>query len=170
MTKQTKWPVHPAKTQISLSICPVWSETLLSTQWVAKDPRFLHVDSKDSDQTSGCPGWSESLLSAQIICWVLCCALAPLLPGRTWESLHVLDGPVQQNVSGTWPPTPAVSCLDLLSYSSWTNAAASHGGYCEPENTGVFLILHERMQLGHTADIVSLKIQGSFLFFMNECN
>ena len=30
MTKPTKWPVCPAKTQISLGICPVWLESLLS--------------------------------------------------------------------------------------------------------------------------------------------
>ena len=38
---------RPGKTQIR----PVWSESLLCAQWVAKDPRFLHVDSEDSDQT-----------------------------------------------------------------------------------------------------------------------
>ena len=42
--------VRPAKTQISLGIRPVWSESLLCTQWVAKDPSFLHADSEDSDQ------------------------------------------------------------------------------------------------------------------------
>ena len=51
MTKPTKRPVHPAKTQISLGICPVWSESSLCAQWVAKDPWLLHVDSEDSDQT-----------------------------------------------------------------------------------------------------------------------
>ena len=30
MTKPTKWPLHPAKTQISLCIHPVWSESSLS--------------------------------------------------------------------------------------------------------------------------------------------
>ena len=30
MTKSTKWPVRPAKTQISLGIFPVWSESSLS--------------------------------------------------------------------------------------------------------------------------------------------
>ena len=30
MTKPTKWHVCPAKTQISLGICPVWSEASLS--------------------------------------------------------------------------------------------------------------------------------------------
>ena len=29
MTKPTKWHVHPAKTQISLGFCPVWSESSL---------------------------------------------------------------------------------------------------------------------------------------------
>ena len=48
MTKATMWHVGPAKTQISLGIPPVWSESSLCAQWVAKDPRFLHADSKDS--------------------------------------------------------------------------------------------------------------------------
>ena len=43
--------VRPAKTQISLGIHPVWSESSLCTQWVAKDPSFLHADSEDTDQT-----------------------------------------------------------------------------------------------------------------------
>ena len=53
--KKTKWHVCPAKTQISLGIRPVWSESSLCTQWVAKDPSFLHADSKDSDQTGQMP-------------------------------------------------------------------------------------------------------------------
>ena len=36
MTKPTKWHVRPAKTQISLGICPIWSESSLCTLWVAK--------------------------------------------------------------------------------------------------------------------------------------
>ena len=46
MTKPTKWPVRPGKTQISLGIRPVWSESSLCAQWVAKDPRFLHADAQ----------------------------------------------------------------------------------------------------------------------------
>ena len=49
MTKPTKWHVRPAKTQISLGICPVWSESSLCAQWVAKEPGFLQADRKDSD-------------------------------------------------------------------------------------------------------------------------
>ena len=52
MTKPTKWHMCPAKTQMSLDIRPVWLESSLCAQWVAKDPRFLHADSEDSDQTA----------------------------------------------------------------------------------------------------------------------
>ena len=38
-----------------LSIRPVWSESSLCAQWVAKDPSFLHADSEDSDQTGQMP-------------------------------------------------------------------------------------------------------------------
>ena len=51
----TKWHVRPAKTQICLGIRQVWSESSLCTQWVAKDPSFLHADSEDSDQTGRMP-------------------------------------------------------------------------------------------------------------------
>ena len=53
--KTNKISVHPAKTQISLGICPVWSGSSMCAQWVAKDPNFLHVGSKDSDQTGQMP-------------------------------------------------------------------------------------------------------------------
>ena len=53
--KTNKTTVRPAKTQISLGIRPVWSESSLCAQWVAKDPSFLHVDSEDSDQTGRMP-------------------------------------------------------------------------------------------------------------------
>ena len=50
-----KMTVRPAKTQISLGIRPVWSESSLCAQWVAKDPTFLRVDSEASDQTGRMP-------------------------------------------------------------------------------------------------------------------
>ena len=64
LTKPTKWPVRPAKTQISLGISPVWSESSMCAQRVAKDPSFLHADSENSDQTGAMPYihvyWSDS--------------------------------------------------------------------------------------------------------------
>ena len=49
--KTNKVTVRPAKTQISLGIRPVWSESSLCAQWVAKDLSFLHAVCEDSDQT-----------------------------------------------------------------------------------------------------------------------
>ena len=53
-TKPTKW-VCTQQRQISLGIRPVWSQSLLCAQWVAKNPSFLHADSEDSDQTGQMP-------------------------------------------------------------------------------------------------------------------
>ena len=50
MTKPTMW-LCTQRRQISLGICPVWSESLLCAQRVDKDPSFLHADNEDSDQT-----------------------------------------------------------------------------------------------------------------------
>ena len=53
--KTSEVTVHPAKTQISLGIRPVWSESSLCAEWVAKDLSFLHVNNEDSDQTGRIP-------------------------------------------------------------------------------------------------------------------
>ena len=51
-----KWQVHPEKTQISLRISSVWSESLISV-WRKLGSSATHwVHSKDSDQTGWMPG------------------------------------------------------------------------------------------------------------------
>ena len=55
MIKPKKTWLAPAKIQISLGIRPVWSESSLCAQWVAKDPVLLHADSEDSDRTGRMP-------------------------------------------------------------------------------------------------------------------
>ena len=49
MTKPTMWLCA------QLRLRPVWSESSLCAQWVAKDPSFLHADSENSDQTGRMP-------------------------------------------------------------------------------------------------------------------
>ena len=61
MTKPTKWHVVPAKTQISLGIRSVWSESLLCTHWVAMVLSFLHEDSGD---------WSDWADAQPRLIWV----------------------------------------------------------------------------------------------------
>ena len=94
MTKPTKWHVRPAKTQISLGICPGWSESLLCTQRVAKDPTFLHADSEDSDLT----GWMPRLIwvfsGRTVILLVLSCG-GSLLIGKVdkkqWSGIYTIE-------------------------------------------------------------------------------
>ena len=58
MTKPTKWLVRPAKTQISLGIRPVWSESSLSA-WRNIGPLTAYwAHSEDYDQT----GWISRLI------------------------------------------------------------------------------------------------------------
>ena len=49
--KTNKMSVRPAKTQISLGIRPVWTESSLCAHLVAKDLSFLQADSEDFHQT-----------------------------------------------------------------------------------------------------------------------
>ena len=64
MTKPTKWSVRPAKTQISLGICPVWSESSLST-WRKLGSLATHwAHSEDSDQADLSLRWAH-----RSFCW-----------------------------------------------------------------------------------------------------
>ena len=66
--------VRPAKTQISLGIRPVWSESSLFTWRKLGSLATQWMHSEDSDQTGRMPrlirpGWSESSLGAYSFCW-----------------------------------------------------------------------------------------------------
>ena len=72
MTKPTKWHVRPAKTQISLGIHPVWSESSLSA-WRKLGSLATHwVHSEDSDQT----GWMPRLIWVLAGCTVILLVLS----------------------------------------------------------------------------------------------
>ena len=64
-------PQHDKTNTMARLISP-WASAK-SKQRVAKDTRFLHVDSEDSDQTCRMPSWSESSFGAQVILFVLSC-------------------------------------------------------------------------------------------------
>ena len=73
MTKPTKWHVRPAKTQISLGIHPVWSESSLSAWRKLGSLAPIERTAKTLIRLGRCPGWSESLLGAHAILLVLSC-------------------------------------------------------------------------------------------------
>ena len=69
LVKTNNVVAFPAKTQISLGIRSVWSESSLCAQWVAKDPSFLHADSEDSDQTGRMPRLIRVFAGCTPHCW-----------------------------------------------------------------------------------------------------
>ena len=71
-TKQTKLPVRPTKTRISMSIRPVWSESARLAQLVAKDKLFLHADNEDSDRPRWMPVliWALAGRTGQCFCFI----------------------------------------------------------------------------------------------------
>ena len=81
MTKPTKWHVCPAKTQISLGISPVWSESLLSARRKLGSLATHWAHSKDSDQT----GWMPRLI------WVFAGRTVILLVLSCRDSFHLPD-------------------------------------------------------------------------------
>ena len=102
--KTNKMSVRPAKTQISLGIHPVWSESSLCTQWVAKDPRFRHGDSEDSDQTGQMHRLIWVFAGRTLILLVLSwggsnklCKGGPL--GRTTQHLNPVITPIDNFLS-----------------------------------------------------------------------
>ena len=61
--------VRPAKTQISLGIRPVWSESSLSAWRNLGSLATSWAQAKTLIILGGCPGWSESSLGARSLCW-----------------------------------------------------------------------------------------------------
>ena len=73
MTKSTKWPVHPAKTQIRLGIRPVWSvfTVCMKKHWVLASPKSTQWS---LIRLGGCPGWTVSSLGGWVNLLVLSCS------------------------------------------------------------------------------------------------
>ena len=82
-----------AKTQISLGLRQVWSGSSLCTQWVAKDPSFLHADSKESDQTARMPRPICYCWAHMRFCW-FCHADADMLSSRIRRNPFLLSIPI----------------------------------------------------------------------------
>ena len=90
MSKATIWPVHPAKTQISLGIRPVWSVFVVRSvgSW---GPKFFFMwTAKTLIRLGGCPGWCESLLGAHTILLVLSWGGSYIDNGVLYSSLLVM--------------------------------------------------------------------------------
>ena len=137
MTKPTKWHVRPA--EISQGIHPVWSAYLLCTLWVAKDPSFLHADSKETDQT----GWMLRLI--WVYAWCLCHFV-----GFAMRRLIVLYFSFTGNF--------AAYDFDII----WTIACCTVGGLCYNSSTDLLMF----NMLGKK--VSRQKFEIFFLFFSRK--
>ena len=116
--------VCPAKTQISLGIWPVWTESLLCAQWAAKDPSFLHADSEGSDQTGQMPRliWVFVGRTCHFVGFVMR-RLRSTLPltyiTHVWHASSIWVGMIQGQSLSIWGlGLGEMACLELLVTSS----------------------------------------------------
>ena len=89
VTKLTKWHVRPVKTQISLGIHHVWSESSLSA-WRKPGSLAIHLaHSEDSDQSGGMPRLIWVFAGRTVIfCW-FCHEAAQMRFSRQKYCLHI---------------------------------------------------------------------------------
>ena len=81
----TAWQIQQTKCAPSEDSDQPWSESSLCTQWVAKDQRFLHADSEDSDQTGRMPRLIWVFAGRTLILLVLCenCRISTEISSRS---------------------------------------------------------------------------------------
>ena len=121
-TKPTKWHVRPAKTQTSLGICQVWSESSLSA-WRKLGSLSTHwAHSKDSDQT----GWMPRLIWVFAGCTVILLVLSRSGLGHfSCGTTHLFEPRHKKTCLGGL--RPGKTQTSLLSYSIKISELASKG-------------------------------------------
>ena len=88
--------VHPANTQISLGIRPVWSESSMSASRKLGSLATHWAHSEDSDQSQRMPrGWSESSLGTHSFCW-FCHVAAQTV--NAMSGLKLVFGVIVENI------------------------------------------------------------------------
>ena len=116
-------PVRPAKTQISLGIRPVWSESSLCASWVAKDPGFLHADSEDSGQNGRMPRLIRVFAGRTLTLLVLSCRGSSVVGSH--NSGDIPSGYVVRQRMGEACVRPSVRDVHVLSLT--TSTCRNHG-------------------------------------------
>ena len=130
------------------SIHPVWSKSSLCFQWVAKNPRFLHTNCKDSDQTglmprliwvfAGRTGYFVGFVMLRLIFFLFSPKTmipAPVLRPNCFHMSHDMTKPTK------WHVRPAKTQINLdirpvwseSSLSAWRNlgSLATHWAHSE---------------------------------------
>ena len=159
MTKPTKWHVHPGKTLISLGICPVWSESSLCTQWVAKELSFLHADREDWLD------WVDTQADLSL-CWVhmpfcrFCHVLAQITVSHDSVDRHL--GLVVQSILSV----TSSLVVKKVNCSSKYNTKVT--GISSKYNTKVTGIFAEKMWLAFANAKATQQMQKLLTFFQQK--
>ena len=115
-----KTSVRPAKTQISLGIRPVWSESLMCAHWVAKDSSFLHAYSEDSGETGQMPRLIWVFAGHTLILLVLSCRSSFVIVNRENVLLALTW---RKKITGPHSPELVVWCHN--NFSPWQSVHLS---------------------------------------------
>ena len=117
MTKPPKWHMHPAKTQISLHICPVWSfvAVCMKKAWVLSYPlsaQWRHWSDQTDAQGDLSLRWAHSSF-----CW-FCHEAAQLLVAG-WPHITLMQQAFYRLIYSKYPkkhtsPTTCITILDLI--------------------------------------------------------
>ena len=102
--KTNKMSVRPAKTQISLGIRPVWSESSLCAHWVAKGLMLFHADSEDSDQNGRMPKliWVFAGRTLTLLVLSCCGSISVIIYIFVYNLERALIVVVDQSVGVSW--------------------------------------------------------------------
>ena len=112
MRFQTMWYMWPAKPQISLCICAVWSEPLLMFEYFMIVKLMIEHYLEFLSLTGGCTGLSESTLVKIPHCWISH-AMAQSFSIKFFHiilslpGLHVLTAPLQRSTCLYQQPSPS---------------------------------------------------------------
>ena len=171
--KTNKMCVCPAKTQINLGIRRVRSEFSLCAQWVAKDPSFLHADSKDSDQTGQMPRLICVFAGCTVFRFVMsrlkCCCIhlkqwSPVI--EFFITLICFLNTFLNTFLHTYYPFPKLTELILIILKtlqiSWQTEFFSNNAKCKKQ-----LGIQEQWFLNHFAHIIRTWL-SSFYNIIND--
>ena len=124
------------KTQISLGTRPVWSESSLCAQWVAKDPRFLHADSEDSDQTRRMPRLIWVFAGRTVTLMVLSCRGSYLLHVILFTALRKTERNFieMKRSEDRWPCIAHLCAEDMLKSAVIEEKQFKHSPWAGADN------------------------------------
>ena len=132
--------MRPAKTQISLGIHPVRSESSLCAQRIAKNPSFLHADSEDSDQLGRIPRliWFFAGRTCHFVGFVVLRVIC-LMEKKGNSILNCHQTPIWSTLVCLQEPQPETSAKRHVCHRGQTRWCALLELHCKTKTLGRFM-------------------------------